>query len=201
MSTTAGVLELESSDDRRAIVTPSLRLVFFWTGDRWRHQVELGDLGPLVASVEILGDHRDHARVLSPAYQQFHWEHRGRSVHAMLLGQSGPHHFSAVFTVCEMAEGAEVTVDVADRCRSEVTELAATYHVRLLGGDLATAEPERVAWSPVSGKRLIFTAQPQARIALAEAGRQATRVQVLAGPRPKDYTHRLAYAWQWLAPA
>lgn len=200
---TAGVVELESSDDRRAIVTPALRLVFLWTGDRWRHQLEPAGAvlpGPLVESVESLADRDDPARVVSPAYQQFHWERRGGSAHAMLLGQSGPHHFSAVFTVCETPQGAEVKVDVADRCRGDVVELASTYHVRLLGGDLETADPGRIVWSP-AGSRLILSATAPARIGMAEAGRQATRVQILAQTQAKEYTHRLAYAWQWTAPA
>ena len=36
-----------------------------------------------------------------------------------------------------------------------------------------------------------------ASLTLAEAGRQAARVQVLAAIQPGSFTHRLRYRWCW----
>src|SRR5579864_3678266 len=112
-------LEFETADDLRAIVTPGLRLAFRWTGDRWTHALEGGpESGRSVLAQAV--ESNDLSRVVSPAYQQFHSQRTPETIQAMLLGQAGPHHFSAVFTVRELPEGTDVAVDVADRCRAEV---------------------------------------------------------------------------------
>jgi hypothetical protein len=99
----------------------------------------------------------------------------------------------------EYPDRAVVDIDVADRCRGPVESLAATYLVRLDSGALVDASPEIIAWNsgdPSPG-RLELIAEPPSRVALAEAGRQATRVQVLAAIEPGAFTHRLRYRWRW----
>ncbi|HEV3168655.1 MAG TPA: hypothetical protein VGZ22_31910 [Isosphaeraceae bacterium] len=151
MRTPSAIAQFEATEDRRAIVTPALRLVFRWTEDRWTHEIQVRrDDGwfTLAESIEADRDRDDPARVVSPAYQQFHHQQDDAGIQAMLLGQSGPHHFSAVFSVKEVEDGTEVCVDLADRCRAEIEALACTYQVRATSSELAEADPERVVWRP-----------------------------------------------------
>lgn len=204
----------EDADDGRAIVTPSLRLAFRWAGDRWAHALEaIGpgpDPRPILLARTLEGDAgSDHpARVLSPAYQQLHWRRVDDRAEAMLVGQSGPHHFSAVFSVLEDEHRAVVAVDVADRCRAEVEALACTYTVGATSGDLVEAGPDRIAWDlgrgtdpePGPAGLLTFSATGPARASMAEAGRRAVRVQAVARIDPGQQTHRCLYQWIWKAP-
>ena len=96
-------------------------------------------------------------------------------------------------------DGLMLDVDVADRCRSPVENLAATYTVRLDSGKLADAGPEAITWDNVGAGvgRLEIEAVAPSTLVLAEAGRSATRVQVLAAIQPGSFTHRLHYRWRW----
>ena len=115
------MLELVVDGDRRSIATPGLRLAFRWQMDRWLHAVEVGpSLRPVAWPIEGDPTRDDPSRVVSPAYQQLEFQEGGGGHQALLVGQSGPHHFSAVFTVRGGEKGAEISVDVADRCRSPV---------------------------------------------------------------------------------
>ncbi len=94
-------------------------------------------------------DLEEHTRVVSPTYQQIHLEQDKAKgvVRAFLVGQSGPHHFSAAFEVAERPHGAVIDVDVADRCRAPVEYLAATYAVEPSPGtwtseDHARSDPD-----------------------------------------------------------
>ena len=79
-------------------------------------------------------------------------------------------------------------VDVADRCRAPVESLAATYTVRL---DSSALDRRRPAGDHL-GQRRAGRGPARARgrapstLALAEAGRHATRVQVLAAIQPGE---------------
>ncbi len=91
-------------------------------------------------------------------------------------------------------------IDVADRCRSPVESLAATYTVGLDSGALARGR----AGSDRAGKSTAEVAAgsssrrlPRAQLVMAEAGRTATRVQVFAAIQPGGFTHRLHYRWRW----
>ena len=201
--------DFEDADDRRAIVTPSLRLAFRWTGDRWSHTLEAARSGiELARSFEGSEETNQAARVVSPAYQQFHWRKVEGGAEAMLVGQSGPHHFSAVFAIAEADGCVVVAVDLADRCRPEIEVLACTYLVPATSGDLRDAGPGQIAWDrddppdESSGRpgRLTFAADPPSLAALAEAGRRAVRVQAVAEVVPGRRTHRCSYRWTWQAP-
>jgi hypothetical protein len=95
-----------------------------------------------------------------------------------------------------------VDVDIADRCRAAIDALAATYLIQLGSSDLVEADPRRIVWrGPGLGQgRLEFTTGGEHQVALAEAGRQATRVQALARIVPTTYTQRLFYSWRWTPP-
>ena len=72
-----------------------------------------------------------------------------------------------------------IVVEVADRCKGPVSALGATYTVLLPPGDLADADPSRIAWRLEDGL-LTFLSGRGTSASLAEAGRGATRVQALA---------------------
>ena len=116
------------------------------------------------------------------------------------------HHFSASVSVYREQEAERfivVEIDVADRCRARVSAFAATYLVRLGSSDLADAGLQAISWNSradeeIAGPdRLELLCGPPGSVALAEAGRNASRVQVLAAIDPHIYTQRLHYRWRW----
>ena len=206
--------ELVTDGDRRLIVAGRFRLAFRWTGDRWDHGIE--DLARDRSTHRVLawsleGDpgRDDPARVVSPAYQQLQFQEDGSTLQALLVGQSGPHHFSAVFAVDEIPDPdvpgrphavrphrVTIRVDVADRCRGPVEALGATYTVDARSDDLIDANPTVAAWD-FGPDRLTFAAVEPAQVSLAEAGRRATQIQALAGRSEGASTRRFLYSWQW----
>ena len=200
--------------DIRSIVAGTVTLTFRRVGDRWAHSIQdtRGDHEDdprrgstyRMHAVTLEGDpaRDDPARVVSPAYQDFQFQRSGAIVQALLVGQSGPHHFSAVFAVEDRERGgAMITVDVADRCRAPVEALASTYTVNATSGELVEAGPSLVSWDlgreGFGTDRLTFGAVAPAQVAMAEAGRRATQVQALAGPESASSTRRLRYYWHW----
>lgn len=187
-------------DDRKLVVLNEFRLAFSWSEDRWTHSLELrnGQAWRPVASSLEAGGSPDPTRVVSPSYQQFHWHEDGSGGQAMLVGQSGPHHFSAVFTFRMDQSGCLVSADVADRCLSPVEALACTFLVDLPSGNLKDADGSAILWSIASPRgTLALQAGEGTRLALAEAGRRATRVQADALVNYSDSTQRFTYQWRW----
>jgi len=183
-----------------------LAVVFDWAGDRWSHRLEFGGTTLRIEASAVESDaSRDApARIVSPVYQEIH-RHR-------LAGQTGlcclstglvfQHHFSAVVTLAVDAVQPEMLLlefDVADRCRTQVEALAATYLVTIDSSELADADPHRIVWTGgrLGKARLELTTAPPATLALAEAGSQAKRVQVVAQIDPETFTHRIFYRWCW----
>jgi hypothetical protein len=206
--------ELVLDGDRRLIVAGRFRLAFRWSGDRWDHGLEDQARGQdrhrvLAWSVEGDPDRDDPTRVVSPVYQQLEFQNDGAILQALLVGQSGPHHFSAAFSVEERDESespdwpheskphtVSIKVDVADRCRGAVEALSATYTVDARSDDLIDAGPSVAAWD-LGQDRLTFAAIEPASVSLAEAGRRATLIQALAGPGQGSATRRFLYVWEW----
>ncbi len=211
--------EIDLAEDHQAIVAGAFRLVFRRAGDRWTHDLERRVRGePAFAtfarSFEGDPDRDDPEIVVSPAYQQITLQEAGPgTIQALLVGQSGPHHFSAVFEFtreilprpddwphAEEPGRVRIKVDVADRCRSSVRALAATYRLAATSGDLAESStasgPIGMAWD-LGPDRLAFAAAEPARVAFAEDGRRGTRVQAVAALRPAESTHRWTYDWAW----
>ena len=186
---------------------PGLRLAFARTGAVWTHAVFIAGrrlVLEIARAVESDPD-RDHpGRVVSPVYQevQRHQSASGSGLCLLSTGTLYQHHFSAVITLTidpDRPGGLMLDVDVADRCRSAVESLAATYTVRLDSGALAGAGPEAIVWDIDGGSagRLELEAVAPSTLVMAEAGRTATRVQVLAAIEPGGFTHRLHYRWRW----
>lgn len=193
-------LELDGSGDRVAIEGSGLRFTFRRRGDRWEHALALGEgFGGVASSVEGDSTRDDPARVVSPAYQDIQRHADDPAIVLLLTGQSGPHHYSAVVTARRDGPSLVVELDVADRCRAAIEVLAATYLVRLGSNSLVDAGPDRVVWGgdELGQGRLEFAADASDSVALAEAGRCATRVQALARIVPSTHTQRLYYRWRW----
>ncbi len=193
--------ELVTDGDRRSIQTPSLRLSFRWTGDRWAHAIEVRRPGvpdpvAVVRTIEGDPDRDDPARVVSPAYQQLEFQEGGTGLRALLVGQSGPHHFSAVFAVEEGPDRVDIGVDVADRCRAPIEALACTYLVEATSGDLIDADPASIRWAIAPGRLTLDPTAPS-HVQLSEGGRRATRAQAIAALAPGVQTHRCVYHWRW----
>ena len=113
----------EAVEDRRLIAAPPLRFVLSRDVDRWTHALGLdAEDSPveLVRSLEADPSRDDPARVVSPAFQEFHWHPEGDPGVALLTGQLTPHHFSAAIAFRADPAFLEVRFDVADRCRSPV---------------------------------------------------------------------------------
>ena len=201
----------ESSSDTETIVTSCFQLKFWYQNDHWRHEVvSEGDTAsiPRLSSVEAIMHNNDHGRVISPTYQQIHLDRtKSGVVRAMLVGQAGPHHFSAAFEVEEDPSGASISVDVADRCHSPVQALAATYAVErspglwgrvAVNGSVDENQGNLVldASNPVC--HLIFSVDPPGRHHLHEDSHGRIQAQALAQVDPKDQTHRFRYLWRWV---
>lgn len=200
------IIEVESGEGRRAIVTPSLRLTFHWDGDRWSHRLE-DNATPvafcLARSIEAGPGEDDPARIASPVYQHLAFQRGASGVQALLVGQAGARHDSAAFTVREVPEGVIVEADIASRCRSSESAPCCAYVVAAAPGDLRDASPDRIAWeldAPSAG-RLVFESatppDPPALLTLAESGRRATHVQADAIVVAGVATRRLGYRWRW----
>jgi hypothetical protein len=196
----------DETEDGADMCGPGLRIAFARMGARWTHALVLpGEDGLEVARAVESDTDRDHpGRVVSPVYQdiQRHEGAHGQGLCLLLTGTFRKHHFSAAIHLGidpDQPAALMVDVDVADRCRSPVENLAATYTVMLDSGKLAGAAPEAITWDNVGpgAGRLELVAAAPSLLVLAEAGRSATRLQVLAAIQPGSFTHRLHYRWRW----
>jgi hypothetical protein len=196
----------DETADRALMCGPGLRAAFARIGAIWTHAVQLPqeDAIEIARAVESDPERDDASRVVSPVYQQLqrHVIAAGPGLCLLLTGRLFQHHFSAVVSLGidpDRPDGLVLDVDVADRCRAPVASLAATYTVRLDSGSLADAGPRGITWERVGrGKwRLELMAVDPNTLVLSEAGRNATRVQVLAAIQRGSFTHRLRYRWRW----
>ena len=196
----------DQTDDQTDMCGRGLRIAFARAGAHWTHSLVLpGEHGLEIArAVETDAERDDPGRVVSPVYQdiQRHRSAPGCGLCLLLTGTLHKHHFSAAISLGhdpDRPDGTVLDVDVADRCRSPVEYLAATYTVGLDSGNLARAGPEAIAWDNVGAGAggLEIEAVAPSTLVLAEAGRSATRVQVFTLIQPGSFTHRLHYRWRW----
>ncbi|RUL89689.1 hypothetical protein [Tautonia sociabilis] len=190
---------IDESEGRLALLASGFRLVFRWLDDRWTHALELDDGSSETSLASSIEGAADPSRLVSPAFQQIHALRPAddpEAVRALLLGQVGPHHTSAAFTLRESNSGVLVSVEVADRCRSEIVALASTYAVDLPPGNLRAADPSSIRWDLSPGSlSLCFEAAPPARVGLREAGRRGVQVQAAALVSPGESTFTWSYSW------
>lgn len=196
----------DQSEDRAEMCGPGLRIAFARKGAVWTHSLIIPDDDELeiARAVETDPERDDPGRVVSPVYQdvQHHQNAPGSGLCLLLTGTLHKHHFSAVISLGHDPDRPEemmFDVDVADRCRSPVEYLAATYTVGLDSGKLARGGPKAITWDNVGAGvgRLEIEAVASSTLVMAEAGRSATRVQILAAIEPGSFTHRLHYRWRW----
>lgn len=187
------------TDDTFTIDAAPLCLAFRRVGERWVHDLEL-DGQTIARSVEFDPDRDDPDRPVSPAFQQLSGQELPDKTRALLVGQWGRHHGSAVFSVVHQGKGVMVEADLAVRSLSPLLSLASTYLVRMTSSDLIDAGPSGIIWNVVgasSGRLRFEPGNEPSRVGLAEAGRAATRVQVTV-PISADAPHqRLIYRWRW----
>lgn len=195
----------EDAEDRKILAASGLRLIFTRTADRWTHALEL-DGSVLAESLETDADRSDASAVVSPAYQEIQphslGDQQDSPLCVLLTGKHFDHHFSAAVTfsiISDRPGGVLVEWDVADRCRSPVSYLAATYQTPLGPGELADAGPHAIRWTGdrLGSGSLELLGGPPEILALAEAGRTGTRVQAVAKVDAAVFTHRLRYRWRW----
>jgi hypothetical protein len=195
--------QFESAEDQRILLAPGVRLAFRWTRDRWTHALEIQQRPtpgwlPVARAVEDDATPEKSAFVMSPAYQEIEPHAFEPGVRALLTGQSGPHHFSAVVTTRVNSRSILCEFDIADRCRSPVQALACTYEMDLDVGDLLDAGPRRIVWgSGICAGTLELLAEMPAQLALDASRPRAYRVQAIAQIDPKSFTHRCLYQWRW----
>ena len=196
----------EEAPGRTEMCGLGMRTAFTRLGPLWAHAllVPRADGLALVQSVDNNPNDGDVARVISPVYQEIHRHESDAdtSLCLLLTGTFFQHHFSAAITLGidpDRPHSLVLDVDVADRCRAHVATLAATYTVRLDSGALKDASPQAITWEAFGPDEhwLELLAIEPGTLALAEAGRNATRVQVLASIDPGSFTHRLRYRWRW----
>jgi hypothetical protein len=194
------VTEVGTTDSRWRITALGLHLEFAWTGDRWTHGLSVGQPPepiPAVRAIEADPSPDDPARVISPAYQEVQFQPGTDRLGALLLGQAGRHHFSAVFTVWEEPSATCIAVDVADRCRYAPAALACTYQVDLPHDTPLAADEARVTWT-LDGGRLTLEVPESSRIVRIEQTRRAPRLRVEARIDPNNHTQRCHYGWRWM---
>jgi hypothetical protein len=191
---------IEEDGDVYRIVGRHLGLDFAHVGDRWHHclMISRHPFGPreLFARPQEGDELRDSpSRVLSPVFQelQLQIDAEGRA-QALVLGRSGPHHFSAAFLLDEVDEKERLSVDVADRCREPVECLASTYVMLWGSGDLTTSDESSINWLRRSFM-LTFAAGPSTRLGMAETGRHAVLVQALPCKIDASPSRRWQYSW------
>ncbi len=191
------MIELVRGDDVYAIASSRFRLSFVRDGDRWGSLHRRRDRCRLATRRRSIEGGDDPTRVVSPAYQEIQLRDDAGSRPAFLIGQSGPHHFSAVFTVRETPEAATVEVDLADRCREEVESLGCTYGVDRASGGPIVNDPEQLDWGLGTG-RLVPGGPRADPPALDESWRASTRARV-ASPDRSVESHGSAclYRWRW----
>lgn len=203
-------IRFAESDERIVVTGAGLAVAFTRAVDRWTHRLATTGDEPLefAQAVESDAERDEPARVVSPVYQEIHRHEHPEEPGCCVLftGRLHQHHFSAAFTLRRHDDepcSAVADFDIADRCRAPVLSLAATYLVLCPIGAITAADPSIIAWG-LDGRhegRLELAVDPPATLALAEAGRHATRVQALAATSPGGFTHRLHYRWRWTSAA
>ncbi len=195
----------DETPDRTDMCASGLRVAFARTGALWTHSILLSGSDGLEIARAVDSDpaRDDPGSVVSPVYQEIqHQTAVDPTLCLLLTGTLFKHHFSAVVSLGpdhDRPESLVLDVDVAGRCRTPVENLAATYTVKLDGGAIADAGRNAITWhitGPGEGRLELIAVAPSTLV-LAEAGRSATRVQVLADIKPASFTHRLCYRWRW----
>ncbi len=220
---------MTTNDDEQVIVLPELSVRFRRQGYRWTYAIEAGT-DPCVTIAkpvewDTAGD--DPTRVISPVYQEIHFQ--GGGDEALLVGMAGSHYFSASVrgshslkyvyehgTVFGYAES-EFEFDIASRCstRTDVIECnfeilipPADYHF----GNSKDAEASQgfvndwrdsLVWLLPGGEtdlRLTLrgAVDPSTRVALMDRTPRAWSARIAPEKLVTSGTNRIYYTWSLL---
>lgn len=142
-----------------------------------------------------------------PVHQEAHFPRSNPGRTALLVGQSGVHHYSLSIHLIEDDDRrrARIEFDHADRLARIPTEgirdLSVLYFINLPIVDATEVDTERVRWitREPSGLLTIETlreADRPTRIVVAEAGRRGAWIEI--APRAtSEFTRRCRYVWTW----
>jgi hypothetical protein len=214
----------QPASDKPAMRGPGIEVDFdFNQKSGWVHRLRFDDgstkmsdtrrwLVRPVTPIEIEIEPVTPRRIANPVYQALVPHElpgeRGPGLCALLTGSCFDHHFSAVFRLFpDPVTPAQVIfeVDLADRCRGSIEELAATYMISEAAGSArpTSACSSRVAWqgTATSNGSLELLAMPPTVIGDPTSLSTATRVQVQARIDPGTHTQRLHYRWRWASRA
>lgn len=192
----------------QAIGTSGFKLVFHWVEDRWAHAILVGEAPEThlaVRSIEggVIG--YDAREIAEPVYQEVNIGRDGDAAVALLIGQSGRHHFSATFRLVEMGTNISVHADIADRQTRPLPEprpLACTYVVESPPNCIEESSHKFVRWScsHPAGRLVIAAADsmPTSTIVLTDdAGPDACLVRPIARFDLEATTQRSRFTWTW----
>jgi hypothetical protein len=173
-------------------------------GPRWTHAIVASDVSTELAASNVHS--ADPLRIANPVYQEVHLHGPavGSALCLLLTGRAFDHHFSAAVTLSrDPARPASIVVDfdVADRCRSAIESLAATYSLNgdLNWGAILARDPARIVWrieGANPGELELFTVPP-CSLALAEGGHKWRQLCALTTIQAGTSTHRFRYGWRW----
>jgi hypothetical protein len=195
---------------------PGIAIVFrHGTGLVHSLRIEAGSSSAAIASAPWLiqaasvpeqdAEQLDRRRIGNPLYQELvpHAlaDDQRSGICALLTGSYFDHHFSAVFSLGRDKESTGRVVfdiDVADRCRRPVEELAATYIVNCADEPIEhnRTNERSLVWRVAAGD-LELVALPPATILDPGSSSEGLRVQVQALVDPHTHTQRLHYRWRW----
>ena len=221
---------IEESDDERSIVTPNCRLSFHRLGERWTHGIQVGpptDRSIFAEAEEADPDRDDFRRIPSPSFQDLHFQSRGDSVIAMLVGQFGPRHFSATFSVRwyahdpsvvtrgrDACDATGIEVDLADRSRQAAEFLSASYAIFAPASPSASRSEWECVWSEWGsrwrfrgdswngdiGASLNRSDAPGGSVLVADAGPGRSHLRIARTLLPFQANGRLPFAWSVRTP-
>lgn len=195
------VSDIDISSGLETVITPSFHYRFHWMGDHWKQEiVSAGGCQaiPRIWSIQGLITHHERLVPASPAYQRLEIKKESPVVTvARLHGQTGPNHYSGVFAFEERPNEVIIDVGVEDRCREPGPMLAATYLIQSSAGRLLPGVSATITWANPE-TRLVFEAEPPARVEASEAGMGTIRLRALAVPDPSSEIQSLRYRWRWI---
>jgi hypothetical protein len=203
-------------EDRCAIHTADLRLAFAWTGDRWSHLLVLGRGGRRRSFADSIEQPEggEPSRVLSPTFQDMHVQEGRNAIVALLVGKSGPHHFSGSFHVSESLDSGErrsmVIAELADRCLDPIDSVASTYQIHHFGvrSMLVDSGSTTARWTTEAEGTSVSLDVTGAsgtteagHLALAQPNLQHLWAQITARQSSDLATRRWSYRWVITRPA
>jgi hypothetical protein len=208
-----------TTDDERIIVLPNFRLRFRRVGDRWTHALSIQGRSWVTFAKALEWDQPadDPTKVVSPVFQELHSQ--GES-ELLLVGQAGPHYFSAsVQASYRIRDGfnphgaqgcwasSVFSFDIAQRCSIAVDFVECNYATYCRKPVLYDCTKEE-SWSDIGilwecdlpndyGIFLEGTegADPSTVVAISDDLEYGSRVRIAPKHLVPQGTNRIRYEW------